>query len=181
MENLKSVLKKNGWISILESIIFAVLGTILVYKPEGTLNIIAWILGGIFIISGIGKIIGYFISRDKNDLFNYELIYGLTAIIIGIVSIAYINVISSIFRIIIGIWIIYISFVRANSALQMKRLGISLWIYRLILAAIMFIGGLYVIINSNAIIVSIGAIMIIYAVMDIIENIIFMSNIKRIL
>ena len=45
----------------------------------------------------------------------------------------------------------------------------------------MFLCGLYVIVNSGAIVVTIGTIMIIYSVIDIIENIIFMKNIKEIL
>ena len=45
----------------------------------------------------------------------------------------------------------------------------------------MFACGQYVIKNSNAIIVSIGIIMIVYAVIDIIENIIFMKNVNEIL
>ena len=93
----------------------------------------------------------------------------------------YLNIIASIFRIIIGIWIVYTSFVRINASIQIKRVGSEAWIYSFILALIMFACGLYVIINSNAIIVSIGIIMIVYTVLDIIENIIFMKNVKEIL
>ena len=45
---------------------------------------------------------------------------------------------------------------------------------------IMFICGLYVILNSGAIIVTIGTIMIVYSVIDIIEDVIFMKNVKEI-
>lgn len=181
MKYLKEVLKKTGWMSILESVIFTILGIILVCKPEGTVKIISGILGVTFIIIGIYKIINYFMTREKNDFFNYELIYGLTAIVIGIVIMAYMDIIGSIFRIVIGIWIIYTSFVRINSTIQIKKIGNGAWIYSLILSIIMFICGLYVLINSNAIIVTIGAIMIVYSVIDIIENIIFMKNVKELL
>ena len=60
MEYLKLILKKEGILSIIESIVFAILGLILVYKPEGTLKIIACILGTIFILFGVFKIINYF-------------------------------------------------------------------------------------------------------------------------
>ena len=94
---------------------------------------------------------------------------------------AYMNIIGSVFRIIIGVWIVYTAFVRINSAIQIKRIGSKAWIFGLILAVLMLICGLYVIIYSNAIIVTIGAIMIVYSVMDIIESIIFMRNINKIL
>lgn len=181
MEYLRKLLKKAGWISILESIIFAILGIILVCKPEGTVKAITYILGTVFILIGIFKIMNYFIDRGNDDFYNFDLIYGLTAIVIGIVTMAYMNVIGSIFRIIIGVWIIYTSFVRINSSLQIKRMGSSLWSWSLALAIIMFICGLYVVINPGTIIVSIGIIMIVYSVIDIIENIIFMKNYTQIL
>ena len=181
MENIKIILKKSGWVSILESIVFAILGIILVCRPEGTVKMITGLLGAIFIVIGIFKIINYFSSRGINNFFNYNLIYGLTSIVIGFVAMFYMNIIASIFRIIIGIWIVYTSFVRINASIQIKRVGSGAWIYSLILALIMFSCGLYVIINSNAIIVSIGIIMIVYAVIDIIENIIFMKNVNEIL
>lgn len=179
MENLKIILKKYSWASILESMMFAILGIILVCRPEGTVKMITGVLVTIFIVKGILKIINYFSSKGINDFFNYDLIYGLTSIFIGFVVMFYMNIIGSIFRIIIGIWIIYTSFVRINASIQIKRFGSEAWIYSFILALIMFACGLYVVINSNAIIVSIGIIMIVYTVIDIIENIIFMKNVDK--
>lgn len=181
MEYLRKLLKKSGWISILESIIFAILGMVLVCKPEGTVKLITSILGTIFIIVGIYKIINYFLLKGNNDFYNFDLIYGLTAIVIGIVTMAYMNIIGSVFRIIIGVWIIYTSFVRINSSLQIKRIGSTLWIWSLVLAIFMFICGLYVVINPGIIVVSIGITMIMYSIIDIIENIIFMKNVNKIL
>lgn len=181
MENLKRILKKSGWVSTLESMLFAILGIILVCRPEGTVKIITGLIGTIFIVIGILKIINYFSSKGINDFFNYDLIYGLTTIVIGFVAMFYLNIIASIFRIIIGIWIVYTSFVRINASIQIKRVGSGAWLYSLILALIMFACGVYVIINSKAIIVSIGIIMIVYAVIDIIEHIIFMKNVDKIL
>ena len=40
MESLKKIFKKTGWVSILESLIFAILGIVLVCKPEGTVKFI---------------------------------------------------------------------------------------------------------------------------------------------
>lgn len=180
MEYMKKMLKKTGWASMLESLIFAILGIILVCKPEGTVKVISGILGAIFITVGICKIISYFMAKGKNDFYNYDLVFGLMAIVIGIVSMAYINIIGSVFRIIIGIWIIYTSFIRINFSIQIKKIDTKAWICGIILAIIMFICGLYVIMNSDAIIITIGIVMIIYSVIDIIENIIFISNVNKI-
>ena len=139
MEYIEKIFKKTGWISILESVIFAILGAIVIWKPEGTVKAISFILGIIFIIVGIGKMINYFSAKGKYDLYNYDLIYGLMACVLGIVTIVYSNTIGSIFRIIIGIWIIYSSFIRMSLSAKLKALKLNIWIYSLILAIIMFI------------------------------------------
>ncbi len=181
MNYMKKMLRKTGWISILESLVFTILGAILVWKPEETVKVISIILGALFIITGIVKIIGYFMTKGKNDFYNYDLIYGIMAIVIGIIVMTYMNTIGSIFRIIIGVWIIYTSLIRISLSIKMRKIEGNIWIFSLILAIIMFAGGVYTIVNSGVIVVTMGTIMIIYSVIDIIENVIFMKNIKEIL
>lgn len=180
MEYIEKIFKKSGWISILESVIFAILGAILIWKPEGTVKVVSWILGLIFIIIGVYKIINYISAKGKYDFFNYDLIYGLMAAVIGIVTICYSSTIGSIFRVIIGIWIIYSSFIRISLSVKLKNLKLNIWVYSLILAMIMFICGLYITMNSGAVIVTIGVMMIVSSIIDIIEDIIFMKNVKEI-
>ena len=178
MENFMKIFKKAQYVSILYSKIFALLGVILVLNPTGAFHLVSWTLGILFIIIGIYKVISYFITKKEGILYNYNLIYGLTAIIIGIISIIYMNIIGSMFRIIIGIWIIYTSFLSINSTLQLKAVGNKSWIYSLILSIIMFICGLYIIVSSGAIIVAVGIIMIICSIMNIIEDIVLIKNLN---
>lgn len=178
IEYIQKILKKTGYISILESILFAILGIILIVRPEETIKVISYILGACFILVGIYKIIGYIQMKEKNDIYNYHLIYGIMAIVIGLIAIIYSTTIGTVFRIIIGIWIIYSSVIRATSSLRLKALKSNMWIYTLILSIIMFGCGLYIALNEGTIIMTIGILMLIYAVMDIIENIIFIRYIK---
>ena len=124
-------------------------------------------------------LINYFISRGNNLFLNLNLIYGLTAILIGIIAMVYIPVIGSVFRIIIGVWIIYTSIIRINTAFKIRSFGNIFSTGSSILAIIMFFCGIYVIITPGTIIATIGAIMIIYSIIDIIENLIFIKNINK--
>ena len=181
MEQFKGILKKSGVTSIVESIVFAILGIILIIKPDTVMSIIAYIIGAIFIAAGVIKILSYVHEKGQKDLYNYELIFGIMAAVVGVVVIIHGNAISQIFGIIIGMWIIYSSVVRFSSALKLRALNNNLWIYTVAIAVIMFIGGLYVALSSGAVIISvIGGIMIAYAVLDIIENIIFINNVNKI-
>ncbi len=181
MEGIKKVLRKTGWISILESLIFGILGAVVIWKPEETIKVISYVLGAIFVAIGVLKIINYFLTKEKYDFYNYDLIYGLMTCVLGIVAIVYSSTISSILRIIIGIWIIYSSFIRMNLSFELKSLKVSAWGYSLILAIVMFLCGLYVTMNSGTVIMTIGIMIVAYAIIDIIENIIFMRNVKDIL
>ena len=129
---------------------------------------------------GIIKVAQYFLAKGKYDLFNHEIIYGIMAIVIGIVTMVYSSTIGSIFRIVVGVWIIYSSLIRINTAMKLRNIKSNVWGYSLILALIMLICGLYVTINSGAVMVIIGAMMVAYAVIDIVEDIIFMRNVKEI-
>lgn len=179
MQYLKDLLKKSGWMSIAESLVFAILGIILIWQKDAIMSMIAYILGAVFILLGIIKVVNYLQAKSKSDLYNYELVYGIMAVIIGIVIMVYSSTISKIFGIIIGIWIVYSSVVRASSALKLKQIKSNIWIYSLVIAVIMLICGLVVIFNTGAIPATIGAIMITYAILDIIENVIFINNVKK--
>lgn len=180
MEYLEKLFKRTGWISILESIAFAILGIIVICYPEGTVKAISYILATVLIFIGIIKVVNYISANGKYDFYNNDLIYGLIATIVGITVLIFSNAIGSIFRVIIGIWIIYSAFIRMNLAIKLKARGLSIWLQSLIISLVMFICGLYVMMNSGAIVVTIGAIMIGYSIMDIIEEIIFMRNVKEI-
>ena len=69
MNYIEKIFKKSGLISILESLIIALLGIILIIEPEGTLKFITCSLGVIFILAGLYKIINYFLSKGKYNFY----------------------------------------------------------------------------------------------------------------
>lgn len=178
MDYLEKILKKTGFISIIESLVFIAIGLFLFWKSELALKVISYVLGSIFIILGIIEIIKYFFTyKDNYEVFNYELIFGLMTVVIGIITIYYSNTIETILRIIIGIWIIYSSLVKFSVTLRLKNLGLPVWVYSLVLSILMLLCGLYVILNAGTILATIGIAIIIYSVIDIVEDIIYLKSI----
>lgn len=180
MQYIEKMIKKTGWSSIISEIIFAILGIILITNPTGTLKVVSYVLGAMLIGTGIYKIISY-LYNGKNNLYNYELAYGLITIILGIITIAYSSQIIAIFRIIIGLWITYSAIIRINISIRLKVINSNMWLYSFIMALVMLIGGLFVIFNSNTILVTVGIIILIYSILDIIESIIFMKNMNKLI
>ncbi len=179
MEYICKIFKKTGMYSLICSIVFAILGIILIVNPEATITIISYILGIMFILIGAYKASNYFINKGNYDLYNYDLAFGIIAIVLGIITITYGKQIITILRILIGLWIIYSAIIRLSLSLKLKTLGTNAWAYSLGISIVMLICGIYAI-TSNIIMVTIGTVILIYAILDIIESIIFISNVKQI-
>lgn len=173
--------KKVSVASILTSIAIGILGLIILFNPNETIALLSLILGIIIMIIGIGKIISYIILRKESNFSNYDLIYGILAIVISIIMLANANAFATIVRVIIGIWIAYTGRMKLIYALNLKSLSSSSWIAVMIMAIITIIAGVYIAIDSSILIMVFGVILIAYAVIDIIEQIIFMINVNKFL
>jgi len=180
MEYLGKILKKTGWSSIITSTIFAIIGIVLIASPDATITIVSTILGLTLAFIGGYKIIDYFRNKGQYNSYSYDLAYGIIAIILGIVTMVYHQEIGTIFRILIGLWIIYSSVIRITLSLSLKKTNSKIWIYSLIIAFIMLACGIYTISNAGTIVIAVGIVILIYSILDIIEGIIFLNNLKKI-
>lgn len=179
---MEQFLKKMGWTSIITSLAFAVIGLIIAYNPNTTFTIISYLIGIAFILFGIMKVIEYFKMKGSYDLYNYELVYGIITILLGVVVIVWSGMIETLLRIFVGIWIIYSGAMRLGLALKVQKLDSDsrVWAVILLIAVAMLLCGIYIIANPGTVIMTIGIIMVIYAVMDIIEEVIFLKKVKNI-
>ena len=177
---MEKFVKKMGWTSILTSIVFAILGLMIYYNPNTTFKVITYIIGVIFIIIGIPRIVSYFTAKSDYEAYNYDLAYGIIAILLGIVVMICSNFIEAFLRIAIGVWILYSGAIRIGAAIRLQKLNANkyAWITVLVIAIIMIIFGLYIITVPGSVVATIGILMLIYSVMDIVEELIFMKNIK---
>ena len=179
MEYLEKIFKRTGWTSLLTSLVFAILGILLITNPEGSTKVVSLIVGILFIIVGLYKLVDYCLTRGKYNFYNYDIAYGIIAIILGIITIVYKSQIETIFRVLIGIWIVYTGIIRLSLSFKLKLVESPTWICSLLISIVMIVCGLYTIFVSNAIVVTIGIVILIYSILDMIEDIIFLSNIKK--
>ena len=77
---MENFIKKSGWTGIITSLIFAILGIILIVNPNGVLKFVSVILATIFLVVGIVKIMQYFTSKGNYNFYNYDFIYGVISI-----------------------------------------------------------------------------------------------------
>lgn len=176
---LKKYLKKDAMESILAAIIFLIIGVLFVRNPEAIKMTFSYIVGGIFALLGILKIINYFVEKGNEDFFNYDLVFGIIALIIGIILITQYSFINTLFRISIAIWLIYSGLIRGTTAMKLKSFELKNWWVVLVSAILMALAGIYIMSFTGIIEVTLGVIMICYAVIDIINGILFMVDINK--
>lgn len=176
---IEKVLKKTGYTSIITSIILGILGLVMFIYSKTTLKIITYAIAGILILVGLIKIIGYIIDKNKKEYFNYDLIYGIINTVIGIVLITHPGILEGLLGITIGVWIIYTGLTRFGLSLKLKDYKTKTWIPMLILSVIILAMGIYIIVAPDLIIATLGSIILMYSIMDLIEGITFLINVKR--
>ncbi len=172
----KEFLKRSGWTDLIISLIFILFGIMLMARPETIMAIISNVLGLIFIVMGILKIIQYYSTGKINK---YLIPMSTILIIAGIVVMFCTEIILSLFRILIAIWIIYTGIMNFHTSIVWKEYKSKLWVTTLILSFVMILAGIYVLVNSGAIIQTIGIILVLYGIVDIIENIIFIKKVDN--
>lgn len=176
---MKNLFKKSGYLSLLSSILFLILGILLIINPEEIVEFISYIIGAIFIVMGIFKITSYFTSKDKYAFYDYNLIFGAFCCIVGIIIMAFGSTIVAMFRIVIGIWIILSGLNRLDLSMKIKNSGVNSWTLSLLISILIIIAGIYVVFASGSILSTVGIALVVYSIMDIIENIIFMINMNK--
>ena len=172
----KKFLKKSGWTDIIVSLIFIIFGIMLISRPEAIVSVISILLGAIFIVIGVLKIIDYY-SNGKQD--NYLIALAVVMIIVGFIVMFFADIILSIFRILIAIWIIYSGIMNLQTAIVWKDYKSRLWLVTLLLAIVTIIVGIYILINTGAILKTIGFAILIYGLVDIVESFIFIKKVDN--
>ena len=172
----KKFLKKSGWTDIIISLIFILFGIMLISRPEAIVSVISILLGAIFIVMGVLKIIDYY-SNGKQD--NYLIAISVVMILIGIIIMFCADIILSAFRILIAIWIIYSGILNLQTTIVWKDYKSRLWLLTLLLSIATIGVGIYILVNTGAILQTIGIAILIYGIVNIIESFIFIKKVDN--
>ena len=158
----------SNTLSLIYSILYFILGAIIFTKPEIIILFISYVIGGIFIIIGIFKCIKNYLDIKKdNNISSKEMITGIILVILGSVFILLAGVIEALVRLIIGGWILFSGINRLINSLNIKNRTKTKVIY-IILSFIIIGVGLYTILESNLAFKTIGLLLIIYSIIEII-------------
>ncbi len=181
IEKMGSNIKKTAWGAVIESLITLALGIFLIAWPELVIKILAYIIGIFFVVKGSYQIINYFIVKGQHDFFNNGLLMGVISLLIGVAALVMGEELAAVFRIVVGIWIIYEALVRIDTAIKLATAKINTWSYTLILAIIMLLVGIFVTFNTGAGTVLVGWMMILAGIAGIVGGTMFIQHVNQLI
>lgn len=168
-------LKRTNWTDIVISILFVILGALFIAKPTEMMSVISILLGMVLFIVGFLKIVDYFTSKDKED---YLLTIALVSVVLGVIVLFCSDVITGIFRALLGIWIIISGIKNFQTTLVWKDVKSNLWTLTVLCSLLMIIAGIVVLVSTTLALRIIGIVIVVYAVLDIIARAIFIKEVQ---
>lgn len=179
VEQVSSDIKRSAWSAVIESLALIVLGILFIVLQETMIRVLAYIIGIFFIVKGGFQIITYFMEKGQRDFFNNGLLSGVVAVLIGVAALAIGEDIATVFRVILGIIIIYEALVRINTALKLASANIDTWKYILIIALLILAIGIFITFNSGAVITLIGWMMILTGIIGVVGDVMFIQHVNN--
>ena len=164
---------------IILTIVFLLVGGILIVKPDISFNIISYLIGASLIVSGIYLFI---IDSKTNNIFINVFLYAILLTLIGILIILNPVTLKVILPIFLGLWFLISGIFKIRLDIYMK--GEPYFILSLITNIITVICGVILLINPvesvSAITISLGIIIVVSSISSLIDIIIFKKNINSV-
>ena len=174
-------IKKNFFLSMLESIAFMLVGIFALFFKTKTTQVISYSFGAVFAVLGLLALIKYFFRKEESKYSKYGLVYGLAFLVIASIFIFKTeSVISTLLPYMIGIYIVIASLLKFDNIFILKNNNNTNWKVVLILSVFSFLSGLLLIFNpfekSLDGSIMIGICVIIYAILNVVNICIIKFN-----
>lgn len=164
---------------IILTIVFLLVGGILIVKPDISFNIISYFIGASLVVSGIYLFI---IDSKTNNIFINVFLYAILLTLIGILIILNPVTLKVILPIFLGLWFLISGIFKIRLDIYMK--DEPYFILSLITNIITVICGVILLINPvesvSAITISLGIIIVVSSISSLIDIIIFKKNINSV-
>lgn len=175
------MLKEVKWSNILISIIYIVIGILLIAFPKVSGDVITSIIGIGFLALGAVAVINYFLIPVKDAFYRNDFVYGVIAIVFGLIIITKQNLIADLIPVILGIVITASGVRKVQQAIVAKRINYSQSAFYFVMGIISIILGVVIMFwlsgqtAKNIVFIVIGAGLVYDGVSDLIATL-FLAN-----
>ena len=180
-DTVGQVAKGVGFLSILEALAVGVMGILMILYPDTVTKVVFYVIGIFLMVKGIYKVINFFAMHSKTDFYNNDLLYGVIALVFGVLIVVLYERLQEVLGIIIGVWIIYSALVRMNTSIKMHAAGLREWFYVFLFSAVMLALGIYAIVNFSILPATLGWVLLASAIVSLIDDTLFMRRLHDVL
>lgn len=157
---------KTGYIII--SILLCVLGIVLIAVPDFSVTLLCVLGGGIMMLFGLVKIIGY-CSKDLYRLaFQFDLAFGILFVVLGFILIIRTDAMVNLICIVMGICVLADALLKIQISIDSRAFGIKKWWLILAMAILTGVAGFLLIFRPSE---NIQIIMILFGIVLITEGV----------
>ena len=125
---------------ILSSLLYIVLGVVLLVMPELSLGFACLLIGGAVLVYGVVRLAAYLRGGENAD--KLDLVLGVLLILLGLC-----RFLLALVPMVLGIYILVDSLGSIKRSLDMKALGFSRWWVSCLVAAALAVCGLVMVLN----------------------------------
>ena len=130
-ETISDRFNKFIMMSIVTSVVIALIGAVLIFMPEMSNKLIGVITGALFALSGINTIYK-FISRNGAKLYSLNLLFGIILVLIGAIIILVPFSVTSFLTICLGLYLIVFGANKVTYGVWFKIGDDSSWLITLV-------------------------------------------------
>lgn len=142
------VFKRIKWAYLLVSVFFIALGLLLVIQPDTSMVNFCRFLGGVAVLFGIVRVIGYFVRDMEGVGLRYDFATGTFAIIAGALMIWRAPEMAGIMAVVIGLFILVDCVFKLQVAMDSKRMGANAWWITLLFTCVSMVLGLLLVFDT---------------------------------
>lgn len=157
LTDIDRLFTKIMWYQILASFVLICIGVLFLFWPSISVEVLGVLFG--LNILGFGAIHFYaYRKRGEIPLFRYHFIYGIVAVLLGILTLLNPFTFMQVVTIFIGLWILYMAFVKGEFALRLRKMKESSWLLLLVSSVLEVFMSVLIFINpfSNLVITSLA-------------------------
>ena len=134
---VKGIFNVMTLIDLLISVIYILVGLIFFTSPSMSNTIVSVIVGIILIVNGIATLVSFFKKGDI-ILYNYNLLFGIAIVLLGIMVLFLKNIIT----ILTGIYFIVLRIQKLGYGIMLKKFSESSWFFVIIMGILFAVIGI---------------------------------------
>ena len=181
MESLLNIIKSNG---LMQAILFIALGLFIAFWPGATIVTIIYLVGALFLLSGLASLMSYFRIKEDINRPTGVLAVGVFYLILALLVFLFPQIIASFFSIVLGVILVLCGVVNAVRSVELRQYSKSgkSWTIGLIVGVVVALAGVIVLVNpfetSAMLVFFLGIFLFINGVADLVLEL-YVRNVRK--